>query len=99
MAIATNWAKVLGSIYMHDNEIKLTEKDVRLLLEEQFPELASFPLSYIQESGTENALFRLGSDYIVRLPRHVLSDDAFEKNEKTLARQMLKNIFSEEKHA
>jgi len=73
---------------MHDNEIILTEKDVRLLLEQQFPEFALLALSYIKESGTENALFRLGKDYIVRLPRHVLSADAFEKNEKTLDKEL-----------
>lgn len=49
---------------MHDNEIILTEKDVRLLLEEQFPELVSPPLSRIKESGTKNGLFHLGSNYL-----------------------------------
>ncbi|MBM4222325.1 MAG: aminoglycoside phosphotransferase family protein [Gammaproteobacteria bacterium] len=72
---------------MHDNEIILTEKDVYLLLKNQFPDLASLKLSYIPESGTENALFRLGNEYVVRLPRFLLSKDAFEKNEKTLTKE------------
>ena len=73
---------------MYDNEIALTEKDVRLLLQHQFPQFADLTLSYIQESGTENALYRLGDEYIVRLPRFVSDIDAFEKNEKTLAKEL-----------
>lgn len=73
---------------MHDNEIALTEKDVRLLLQQQFPQFADLALSYIQESGTENALYRLGDEYIVRLPRFVSDIDAFEKNEKTLEKEL-----------
>jgi aminoglycoside phosphotransferase (APT) family kinase protein len=72
---------------MHDNEIAITEKDVRLLLQQQFPQFADLKLSYIKESGTENALYRLGDEYIVRLPRFVSEIDAFEKNERTLEKE------------
>jgi hypothetical protein len=60
---------------MHDNEIYLTEKDVGLLLQQQFPQFADLELSYIQESGTEKALYRLGDEYIVLLPRFVSDID------------------------
>lgn len=54
---------------MHENEFEIDERLVYMLLNSQCPEWASLPLEAILSSGTDNALFRLGSECIVRLPR------------------------------
>jgi aminoglycoside phosphotransferase (APT) family kinase protein len=54
---------------MHDDELDLDERLVRRLLAEQFPEWAVLPLHRIEPSGTVNAIFRLGDELSVRLPR------------------------------
>jgi aminoglycoside phosphotransferase (APT) family kinase protein len=54
---------------MHDDELELDEGLVRRLLVEQFPEWAGLPLRRIEPSGTVNAIFRLGDELAVRLPR------------------------------
>ena len=54
---------------MHDDELELDEGLVRRLLAEQFPEWAKLPLQRIEPSGTVNAIFRLGDELSVRLPR------------------------------
>lgn len=54
---------------MHDNEVEIDETFVHTLLKNQCSHWANLPLKAIPSSGTDNALFRLGSDYVVRLPR------------------------------
>lgn len=54
---------------MHENEIDIDECLVHALLKSQCPHWANFPLKALVSSGTDNALFRLGSEYVVRLPR------------------------------
>jgi aminoglycoside phosphotransferase (APT) family kinase protein len=54
---------------MHEDELDLGEALVRGLLAEQFPEWAELPLQRIAPSGTVNAIFRLGVELSVRLPR------------------------------
>ncbi len=54
---------------MHGGEIDITEGTVRRLLASQFPEWADLPLSRVAETGTDHALFRLGDELVVRLPR------------------------------
>ena len=54
---------------MHENELNVSEELVRSLLVEQCPEWAKLPLQRIQSSGTDNALYRLGKELVVRLPR------------------------------
>lgn len=43
---------------------------VRRLLTTQFPQWADLPLAPVQQSGMDNATFRLGHDLSVRLPRY-----------------------------
>ncbi|MGH7485443.1 MAG: phosphotransferase, partial [bacterium] len=43
---------------------------VSRLLQEQFPHLAGRTVTAIPSAGAGNALFRLGDDLLVRLPRH-----------------------------
>ncbi len=49
-------------------EIEIDEPVVRRLLVEQHPDLAELPLRHI-DAGWDNALWRVGDDLIVRLPR------------------------------
>ena len=56
-------------IRMHEDEIDVDEALVRELLEAQMPDLAHLPLSIVEPWGTDNAIWRLGDDLIVRLPR------------------------------
>lgn len=54
---------------MHADELDIDAGLVRRLLADQFPEWAGLPLERVPSSGTDNALFRLGAERCVRLPR------------------------------
>ncbi len=54
---------------MHDNEIDTDPGMVARLLAAQFPELATLPIERVPSSGTDNALYRLGNEWVARLPR------------------------------
>ena len=56
-------------IRMHDHEVDVDEALVRRLLESQLPELAQASLSIVEPWGTDNAVWRLGDELVVRLPR------------------------------
>ncbi len=49
-------------------EVEIDAGLVRILLTEQHPDLAQLELTHLT-SGWDNALFRLGADLVVRLPR------------------------------
>jgi len=53
---------------MHDDELVIDDDLVRRLLVEQLPDVAGRPLREVGR-GTVNAMFRLGDDLAVRLPR------------------------------
>ena len=54
---------------MHPDEIEMDASLVQTLLAEQFPQFASRPLKLVRSTGTVNAIYRLGEDLYVRLPR------------------------------
>lgn len=54
---------------MHANEFHIDTSLVHRLLAKQFPQWADLPLKPVPSAGTDNALYRLGSDRVVRLPR------------------------------
>ena len=54
---------------MHADEADIDIDLVRRLLAAQFPDWADRPISAVASSGTDNAMFRLGEDLAVRLPR------------------------------
>lgn len=54
---------------MHDDEVAVDEALVRALLREQLPGLAAEPLAIVEPWGTDHAVWRLGDDLVVRLPR------------------------------
>jgi aminoglycoside phosphotransferase (APT) family kinase protein len=54
---------------MHDDEIETDTGLVRRLLVSQYPRWADLPIERIRSAGTDNAMYRLGEDLAVRLPR------------------------------
>lgn len=68
---------------MHADEVDVDEALVRRLLG-QFPEWAALPLARVPSAGTDNALFRLGADKAVRLPRVAGSAGQVEKDRRWL---------------
>ena len=54
---------------MHADEVDTDEALVRELLAAQFPQWADLRIEPVLPRGTDNALYRLGSDLVVRLPR------------------------------
>ncbi|HEY0123939.1 MAG TPA: aminoglycoside phosphotransferase family protein [Rhizobium sp.] len=54
---------------MQDDDIPIDEALIRHLLSEQAHQWADLPLRRIASSGTDNALFRLGDELVLRLPR------------------------------
>src|SRR5262245_23508899 len=54
---------------MHSAEVDTDASLVRRLLAAQFPQWADLPIERVPSAGTDNALYRLGDDMAVRLPR------------------------------
>lgn len=54
---------------MHADEVPVDETLVRRLLDAQMPEFAGLSLTIVEPWGTDNAIWRLGDDLVVRLPR------------------------------
>jgi aminoglycoside phosphotransferase (APT) family kinase protein len=54
---------------MHADEVDIDATLVRRLVAGQFPAWADLPVEPVSSSGTDNAMFRLGDDLAVRLPR------------------------------
>ncbi len=54
---------------MHIDEVDTDVSLVRRLLAAQFPHWAELPIEPVCSAGTDNALYRLGDDMAVRLPR------------------------------
>ena len=54
---------------MHADEIHTDVDLVARLLAGQFPHWAHLPIRRVASAGTDNALYRLGDDMVVRLPR------------------------------
>lgn len=54
---------------MHADELETDEALVRRLLAGQFPQWAKLPIEALPSGGTDNAIYRLGAELSVRLPR------------------------------
>ena len=54
---------------MHPDELDIDAAPVGRLVREQFPQWAGLAVTRVASAGTENAMFRLGDDMVVRLPR------------------------------
>ncbi|MFJ2861887.1 aminoglycoside phosphotransferase family protein [Kitasatospora sp. NPDC087314] len=54
---------------MHADELDIDDALVRRLIAGQFPQWAGLPVESVDSAGTSNAMYRLGGDLVVRLPR------------------------------
>ncbi len=54
---------------LHDDEVPIDTELVRTLLRDQFPDLVALDLRPAPAQGTDNLMFRLGDELVVRLPR------------------------------
>lgn len=54
---------------MHDDEVDVNHQLVAELVASQHHELADLQLTVVEPWGTDNAIWRLGEDLVVRLPR------------------------------
>ena len=60
---------VSGVAVLHEGEARTDSELVRRLLAAQFPRWADLAPRPVAASGTDQALYRLGEDLVVRLPR------------------------------
>ena len=64
-------------------EIDITLPFARQLLHSQHPDLSHLPISLL-DSGWDNTLFRVGNDYILRVPRRKLGAELLKSEQKWL---------------
>ncbi len=69
---------------MHEDEIDSDAELVRELLRSQFPHWAGLPVERVDSAGTDNAMYRLGDDLAVRLPRIHWAVDVVAKEQRWL---------------
>jgi aminoglycoside phosphotransferase (APT) family kinase protein len=69
---------------MHHDEIDTDVRLVRRLLEAQQPQWAGLPIEPVASTGTDNALYRLGADMVVRLPLRPASTGPVDKEHRWL---------------
>jgi aminoglycoside phosphotransferase (APT) family kinase protein len=71
---------------MHSDEVDTDVSLVGRLLAGQFPQWADLPVEPVRSAGTDNALYRLGADMVVRLPRIHWAVGQVEKEQRWLPR-------------
>ena len=58
----------MGRPRMHDEQVDADVDLVRALVREQRPDWADLPVRFLETSGTDNAIFRIGDELVARLP-------------------------------
>ncbi|WP_327676119.1 aminoglycoside phosphotransferase family protein [Kitasatospora sp. NBC_00458] len=71
---------------MHDDEPDIDTGLVRRLIAAQFPQWKGLPLQRVALTGTDNAMFRLGTELAVRLPRAGWAADGVTREQSWLPR-------------
>jgi aminoglycoside phosphotransferase (APT) family kinase protein len=71
---------------MHADELDIDAALVRRLLAAQFPDWAGLSIERVEPSGTDNAIYRLGEDMVVRLPRRERTEVTLKKERTWLPR-------------
>lgn len=69
---------------MHADEADIDVTLVARLLGAQFPQWADLPIEPVRSAGTDNALYRLGDEMVVRLPRISAATLQLEKEHRWL---------------
>jgi aminoglycoside phosphotransferase (APT) family kinase protein len=72
-------------VALHDGEVEAGEAIVRRLLARQCPDWAGLPLT-AAGAGTDNTMYRLGDELLVRIPRTVGTARALRKEQEWLPR-------------
>lgn len=75
------WGEV---VVLHEDEIEIDLPLVQALLDRSFPDLAGRHLRRLSTSGSSNALFRLGDDLLVRMPRQPGGSETIAKEARWL---------------
>lgn len=70
---------------LHDDELSIDLPLVRALVDRAFPAWSTLALSSLATSGSSNALFRLGEELLVRLPRQPGGSTTIEKEARWLS--------------
>ena len=70
---------------LHPDEIPTDVALVRRLLASQFPEWSDLPIAALPSPGTDHAIYRLGSELLVRLPCRQSAAEQVEKEQRWLA--------------
>jgi aminoglycoside phosphotransferase (APT) family kinase protein len=71
---------------MHADEVEIDVALVRRLLDTQFPQWKDLPLEPVRSAGTDNAIFRLGDELALRLPRIFGATGQVDKENRWLPR-------------
>lgn len=71
---------------MHADELDIDAPLVRSLVAAQFPDWADLPLEAVAPRGTDNRLYRLADDLVVRLPCRQRTVETLEKEREWLPR-------------
>lgn len=69
---------------LHDDHLPLDTELVGRLVERSFPEYADLTITPFEASGSTNALYRLGADLLVRLPRRPGGSASIDKEARWL---------------
>src|SRR5262245_17976814 len=69
---------------MHQNELQITGELVKRLLEAQFPPWAGLSIERVRSAGTDHAMYRLGEEMVVRIPRVAWAVEQVEKEHRWL---------------
>jgi aminoglycoside phosphotransferase (APT) family kinase protein len=70
---------------LHEDEVDIDVTIVRTLLQEQYPLYLSEKLTFFESMGTENVMFSLGEDKLIRLPRVEGAVNSLKKEAKWLS--------------
>jgi len=71
---------------MHADEVVTDASVVHRLLAAQFPQWAELPIEPVRSAGTDNAIYRLGDEMAIRLPRIERVVDQVDKEHRWLPR-------------
>lgn len=69
---------------LHADEVDIDPHLVERLVRHQFPQWAGLPVAPVDSAGTDNAIYRLGGDMAVRVPRHPRAAPQIEKEQRWL---------------
>ncbi|MFE4974421.1 aminoglycoside phosphotransferase family protein [Kitasatospora sp. NPDC056651] len=71
---------------MHPDELDIDEALVRRMVAERFPRWAGLPVEPVASVGTSHAMYRLGAELVVRVPRTPGSAGEIDREERWLPR-------------